>query len=183
MATQHILRFHYDQDPDTNLRGVDPGIYHLAQRVDRRGDLVGLDSDTYWALDYEGAIDGSQVEVHDLYQCSGCQRYFRPGDTYVTGNGDEYCYADNGNGCKERYESELWAPPKTPRVAVEPSTYRVVVRMNEWRNVWVTADNPVEAKRLVLEEDWFGPEFVCESETTDIDTADVECVERLGEAS
>jgi len=38
-----------------------------------------------------------------LYRCTDCGRWFPPGDTFVNGDGDEWCYADTGNGCIEAH--------------------------------------------------------------------------------
>jgi hypothetical protein len=49
---------------------------------------------------------GDEFTDGELYQCSGCGRWFQPGDTFVTGNAGEYCYDDDtGNGCVMKFLS------------------------------------------------------------------------------
>ena len=52
-----------------------------------------------------------------------------------------------------------------------------MVRMHEYRNVWVDASSEEEARRLVEEEDWFGPEFPCDAQLIDAEFGAVESVE------
>lgn len=79
--------------PGQTRRGIAANTYEAA----RAGQQAAIN-----LLDQEGYLD-EFGEIYDLYRCTDCDRYFSPGDTFVNGDGREWCYADTGNGCIERY--------------------------------------------------------------------------------
>lgn len=128
----------------------------------------------------DGDRKGESAYIADIrggnYVCGWTYfgRYESTDDYPIKQMDDLYCLLGD-----QADPEDMWAPPTGEPVVVPLSTYRVLVRMVEHRDVWVEADNPIEAVRIVEEEDWFGPEFVGESQTLDCEFGSIVSLEQL----
>ena len=64
-------------------------------------------SERYFEAVWDGLVDDpdetGQGELVEHYECQQCRRVFGAGDTFVNGDGQEWCHSDTGNGCVEQH--------------------------------------------------------------------------------